>query len=349
MFKKIFLLTLVLTLMVSCSAVLAQETIDAEAEVAAEELGVKEPGIFSWAKNLYWDARALITADPVQKAEFKLKKASSQLLRARQLIKNDPNNTRLQERLNDLSENYENLVEDIDTRLEQFQVNNPDDSRLKDFMDKYVAQRLRHQEILQNLEGRAPEMVREQIQEHREEQLEKFGEVMNKLQTNEELKERLQEAIGNVKDDVVRRVNRLEIIEQIEEKAKPMIKSEIKERINEFRQEQPQVIQQLKNAAGEIKIKAQEKAGEIRQNIQEKQQEIKENWEERKDIREEHQEEIQQIQENIQEENQSFLQRIKERLRLQPQAGEGEINQSPESVQGGGSSGQNALDVNSAE
>lgn len=322
MFKKIslvlFLFVFILTL--SSLAVFAQseqeETAvsDAAAEVAAEELGVSEPGIFSWAKNLFWDAQALVASDPIKKAELKLKKANNQLLRARKLAKEDPNNAKLQAKLEDLNESYEKLTGDIDTRIEQFRAENQESQKLKDFMDKYIAQRLRHQEILEKLEKQVPEAVQEKIKEHREEQLEKFGGVMSKLQTNEELKERLQNAVGNVKDDVIRRANRLEIIERIEQKAAPAIKSEVQSKINEFKQEQSQVIQQLKNKAEEIKIEVREKAADIRQNVQERRREIKENLQKQK-IDKEKPTETEEAIKTIQEENQGFFQKIKKQLR----------------------------------
>lgn len=300
MFKKILLLSLVLTL--SCSVVFAQE-------VAAEELDITEPGLFYWLRNIGWDIQALLTTDPIKKSELKLKKASNQLLRARQLVEKDPDDIRLQERLENLNKSYEDLVDGIDARIEAFRAENQDDAQLKDFMDKYIAQRLRHQEILEKLGEQVPEAVQERIQEHREEQLEKFGDVMSKLQTNEELKERLQEAIGNVKEDITRRLNRFEIIEQIEEKAAPAVRNEIQNRVNEIKQEQPQIIQQLRNKAEELKIMVQERAQDFQEGVQEKTQEYRENWEEREEIREEHQEAIEQ-------ETQSFFQGIKERLQI---------------------------------
>ncbi len=312
MFEKISLL-IVITLALSCSVALAQDTVLDEAldtvltEVNAEELNIEEPGPFSWVRNLIWDTQAFFTADPIKKSEYKLKKASNQLLRARKLVKDDPDDTRLQTKLENLNESYKEAVEGIDVRIEQFRADNPDDSRLKNFMDKYVDQRLRHQEILERLEIQVPEAVQEKIQEHREEQLEKFGDVMGKLQTSEELKGRLQSAIGDVREDIARRVNRLGIIDQIEEKAAPAVKNEIQNRINEFKQSQPQVIQQLRNKAEELKIMIQERAQDFQEGVQERSQEIRENWEAREEIREEHQEDIQQ---------ESFFQRIKEKVQI---------------------------------
>ncbi|MFC1701064.1 DUF5667 domain-containing protein [Patescibacteria group bacterium] len=273
MFKKISLLLLIftMTLGLSCSAVIAQDVveIDEELEVGAEELDIEEPGSFYWFKNLGWSIQAFLTRDPVKKSEILLKKSSFQLLRARQLVKNDPDDDELQEKLDAINEKYKTLIDDINSRIEKFKTDNPEDLHVKNFLEKYTNQQIRHQEILGRLEERVPEAVMERIRVNREEHLEKFGEVMNKLQNKEELKQSLQNALGGVGEKIERKARRMNIIEEVGEEV-----SEIKEKIEEFRQEQPEAIkQQLKIEWKEL----QDKKGVIKDAILEKVRERKMN------------------------------------------------------------------------
>lgn len=287
----LFLFIIAVTLCFSCVAVKAQEsvgetnTVSAESdagvlenaaletaadeqlglEIKAEELNISEPGPFYWLKNLSWDIQALLTKDPIKKSEIKLKKASSQLLRIKNLIEKNPNDSKLQDQLEKINQNYKKTIDDINTRLEKARAENPETPQLKDFLDKYTKQQLLHQEILNNLENKVPEKVMEIIRANRQESLQKFGELMNRLQNKEELKARLKDILENQKESVERRAQNLKIIDELKTKVIP----EIKEKINEFKNENKNIIQSLKAKQEDLRQKKQELLNKLKAKKQE--------------------------------------------------------------------------------
>ena len=234
----------------------AGETIE-EPEIAAEDLDVEEPGPFSWLGDIARDVQIFFTFDPIKKSELQLKKASRQLIRARNTVKEDPDAPKLQARLEKIDGKYQGLIEKINARVENFKAENAETPKLKSFLDKYTDHQLKHQEILKKLEEQVPEEVMEKIGENRERHLEKFGEVMNLLQDKEEFKERLKSSLEDVEESIGQRINRMEIIEELGEKSEP-----IRNKINELKQESQELFQELKT-----------KRQEIRENIQERTQE----------------------------------------------------------------------------
>lgn len=262
-------------------------------EVTAEELEISEPGMFSWFGNIVRNVRIAITRDPIKKSELELKKASEQLLRVRKIVHETPDDPRLQERLEEMDGKYETLIGKINTRIENYKDENPEEPKLKDFLDKYTSQQLKHQEILKRVELNVPEQIMEKIQTNRIIHLEKFGEVMQKLQTKEELKVRLENAVKNVgletsalkagvENLIERRANRAGILEELEEKV-PAIKAQIRE----IKDDSVQLFQELKVKREEIQQNREELKQETREEAQNMMQE---NQEIRQEVREQTQE-----------------------------------------------------------
>jgi len=246
----------------------AGEAIEEETEIAAEDLDVEEPGLFSWFGDIARDIQIFFTFDPIKKSELQLKKASRQLIRARETVREDPDDTKLQERLEKLDGKYQGLVERINARVENFKAENPEALELKNFLDKYTDHQLKHQEILKKLEEQVPEGILGVINDNRERHLEEFGEVMNRLQSEEELKDRLKSGLEDVEESIGQRINRMEIIEELGE-AVPVVK----DKINELKQESRELFQELETKRQEIREEIQERAQEeIQARIQEEAQ-----------------------------------------------------------------------------
>lgn len=237
MSKKIVLsLIIVLALALFSYYALAQE------EVTASDLEVSDSGIFSWIEDIARDIRILITFDPIKKSELQLKKASRQLIRIREIANADPDDPRLQKRVEKFDAKYESLIDKINTRVEEVKAEDTDLPELKSFLDKYADHQLKHQEILTKLEEQVPEDVMEKIRANRERHLEKFGEVMSRLQEKEEFKEQLKAGLEDMREIIQNRVKRMEIIEELGEKSGPAVKAII----NELRQEHQELFRILK-------------------------------------------------------------------------------------------------------
>jgi len=252
MFKKITIYSLIIlfSLTLFSLPVLAEETDGiSNEEVSVEELNIEEPGIVSWFKNTIDSFQLLITRDPIKRSEIELRKASRQIVKAREIVKDNPDDENLQDKLNKIDDKYKESIERINNRIEEFNQENEDSLELKSFLDKYTSQQLLHQEVLMKLEGNVPEMVMEQVKENRQEHLQNFGEVMNKLQNKEEFKEQLQQGIENKEENTERRINHMEMIEELGEISAP----EVRERVMEIKQEKNEVFQELRSKQQEIK------------------------------------------------------------------------------------------------
>jgi len=248
--KKYLIFGLGIAIILSFSAVLAQEM-----EITAKDLDVEEPSQFSWLGNIARDVQIFFTFDPIKKSELQLKKASRQLIKVKKLTMENPDATELQVKLKKIDGKYQGLIEKINTRVENFKIENPEAPKLKNFLDKYTDHQLLHFQILERLEEKVPEKATEIIKQNRQRHLEKFGEAMNRLQNKKEFKERLKTGLESKEQKVEQRVRRMEIIEELGEVSKP----EVIERINEIQQENKELFRELGA-----------KRQEIRKNIQER-------------------------------------------------------------------------------
>jgi len=272
-----------------------------EPEVVASDLEVDEPGTFFWLRDIFREIQIWVAFDPIKKSELHLKKASRQIIRVRKMIKENPDDEELQEKLAELDAKYQQLIERINQRIEDFKAENPDSPKLESFLDKYTEHQLLHQEILEKLEEEVPEKVFEIINRNRERHLERFGEVMNRLQEKEELKERLKEGLGDEDEVIEHQIRRLEIIEELGEKTPA-----VKEIIEEIKEERQELFQELKTLRQEI-----------RENISEFREEAHRLIEELKDSPQARQELIEDIQEKKEqtiEENRGLIEDMRQEL-----------------------------------
>lgn len=220
----------------------------AQEEVTASDLEVSDSGIFSWIQDIARDIQILFTLDPIKKSELQLKKASRQLIRIREIANVDSDDPRLQKRVEKFDAKYESLIDKINTRVEEVKSQDADLPELKSFLDKYADHQLKHQEILLKLEEQVPEDVMVKIRENRERHLEKFGEVMNRLQEKEEFKEQLKAGLEDMQQTIQNRVKRMEIVEELGEKAG----SAVKAMVNEIKQENRELFRTLKAQKQEL-------------------------------------------------------------------------------------------------
>ena len=239
--SKKFVFPLIIFLFLFSFSVLAQEAdIEEDAIVTVEELNIEEPGIISWFKNAADTIQLWMTSDPIKKSEIELRKASRQLVKTRNMVQENFDDVNLQAKLERVNNRYENNIRNINGRIEEFSQNNPEDSKLKSFLNKYSSQQLKHQEILKKLEENVPEDAMIKIQENRQIYLDKFGEVMSKLQDKEEFKESLKNSLES-SQSAIRQVQMMEIIEELGDQAI----LGVKEMVQEMKQENKEFFQNL--------------------------------------------------------------------------------------------------------
>jgi len=96
------------------------------------------------------------------------------------------------------------------------------------FLDKFIQQQTLHQRVLQKLEEQVPTEVAEKIAEAREAYIEKFGEVITRLENKENIQERLENNLQEIKGSEFKDFKNLEILKELEEKVPEEAKEAIR-------------------------------------------------------------------------------------------------------------------------
>ncbi len=236
---KIILIVGLAVLALGASAnVMAQEntaanTSDtADAQIFAQDLGVSDPTLLpdspfyflkEWTRNI----RIVFTLDNVKKAELESKFTNEKLIELKKLAENGVN----PEKIKKATENYRKAVNRVKNAAGKIKDNTENNQEVNKFLEKFTNQQVLQEKILQKLETQVPQEAFEKIKEAREQHLEKFKDVMTKLEENKErVAERLKNALQNGDE------SNPEILEKIKEKMPEKIKeklTEIKEGIVE--------------------------------------------------------------------------------------------------------------------
>jgi len=267
MFKKIIFLLSIALVIATTGIVLAQEATDnattvQEETITAQDLGVGEPTFlpdskFYFLKNWKNTIQSIFTFGQVNKAELNLKIASEKLLEAQKLAEKT-NNPQILEKATEL---YNNQVEKINENIDKFKGTATTSEAISKFLDKYTKQQILHTQILDKLEGKVPTSTMEKIRENTERHLEKFGQVMQKLEDKNQIQERLQTALDSIKDTNLKEIKNLEVLQQIKERFPSSTQQQIQQSIE-------QGLMQLREKLKLMPLKDQEKVSNYLEKIQ---------------------------------------------------------------------------------
>ena len=196
------------------------ETVSLDEDIQPEDLGISEPNILpdspfyflkEWGRNI----QSFFTFDPVKKVELIEKFANEKLIELKKVVEQK----RTGERIEKAVENYQNEVEEAKRLTERIRVRAEESEEVEKFLDKFIQHQALHQRVLQKLEEQVPVESFEKIKEARERHLEKFGEVMIKLEDRmEELRERLEKNLEEIKGSEFKNFKNLEVLKELEEK-----------------------------------------------------------------------------------------------------------------------------------
>jgi len=198
--------------------------------VTAADLGIKEPTILpdSWMYFIQEWKRSLkqaITFNPVKRAELQLRIASERLLEAKKLSEKTNN----QQILDKATKKYNETVDKIKAATDKIKGNVDSNSAIGKFLDKYTQQQILHEKILDKLAGKVATSTLEKIREARDRHLEKFGEVMQKLENKDKIKERLEKNFTEIKGSIFKEIKDIEILQKIASSSPENIKEKINE------------------------------------------------------------------------------------------------------------------------
>lgn len=274
------LLVIIGLMLVSVSSVLGQitsteevapginEDVELDENVEASDLGVSEPTLlpdspFYFLKNWGRGIRIFFTFNSVEKVNLRLRFSAEKLLELRKLAEK----TQDPEILKKAVENYEKENEKIRNRVEKIKEKANENPEVGKFLDKYTKHEILHQKVLEKLEGQVPEDAFQRIEQVRERHLERFGEVMEKLEEKDMIQERLEKNFKEIKGSPFKDLGNLEILKGIEEKAP----EQVKEVIREAREN---IFMNLKNKIEEMGLENQERFKNYVENIQESEEKI---------------------------------------------------------------------------
>lgn len=237
---KFFVLSVVLVfgfaLMVSAQETIGEEPSEQALEevaldetVEAEDLEITEPTLlpdspFYFLKTWRRGIRSFFTFGRVNKANLRLRYASEKLLEARKLAEKvkDP------EIIKKAAANYDREVGKIKAATDRIRETATESPKVGKFLDKFTKHQVLHQKVLEKLEEQVPAEAFEKIRESREKHLERFGEVMEKLEEKPRIAERLEKNLEALKGSEFKNFKNLEILKRLEEKAPEETKEAIR-------------------------------------------------------------------------------------------------------------------------
>ncbi len=208
----------------------AQQYIDLDENIQPADLGVSSPTIlpdspFYFFKNLGRNIQSFFTFDPVAKTELKEKFSNEKLIELKAMIERKKSTQAIQSAI----ENYEDEVKTVKTFAERIRATAQENEEVGKFLDKYTQHQVLHQTILQKLEEQVSEEVYAKILETREQHLEQFGEVMQKLEAKEKITERLEKNLKEIKGSDFKEFKNLELLESLKEKLPEEVQQKVEE------------------------------------------------------------------------------------------------------------------------
>lgn len=249
----------------------ANQAVNIDENIQAKDLGVTEPTIlptspFYFLKSLSRNIQSLITLDPVKKAELKEKFANEKLIEAKKVIESGATKQAIEKAIN----NYQKETSEVQKAVEKIKTTAETSVQTGKFLDKFIQQQTLQQQILQKLETQVPTSTLEKIKEAREQHLEKFGQVMTKLEDKAKIQERLEKNLEEIKGSDFKDFKNLEVLKNLETKVSTTVKEAIQKA-------QETSLNKLQEKLGEMSPEEQERFKEYIEKIngdKEKQMEI---------------------------------------------------------------------------
>jgi hypothetical protein len=194
---------LLLILIIVCVPFFLVTDVSAETEetqTSAQELGVSNPTLlpnnpFYFLKEWGRGIQSFFTFGSLKKAELQQKFSNERLVELEKLVENGTIKSEILERA---AEKYGVTMDKIKDLIDKVEDTTDSSDNVNKFLEKFTDQQMLHERILLKLQTHVSDGALEKIEQARERHMEKFGEVMQKLEANQErLQERIQNASKN--------------------------------------------------------------------------------------------------------------------------------------------------------
>jgi hypothetical protein len=209
----------------------AQQEVNLDEDVQPADLEVGQPTIlpdnpFYFFKNLGRNIQSLFIFDPITKAELRQKFADEKLMELKEMIQRKKSVQAIKR----ATENYEGEIETVKKMTERVRENAQENEEIGKFLDKYVQHNALHNRVLQKLETQVPEEVFEKIQQTKNDHLDRFRDVMLKLEDKDKIPERLENNLEAIKGGNFKDFKNLEILDDLKERLPEDIRDGIEEK-----------------------------------------------------------------------------------------------------------------------
>ena len=238
--KKLLLLSFTMVFCLSlASFALAQDSVSNSAltdedpmslgvaeEITASELGVKEdPALlpsnpFYFLKNFGRAVQSTLTFNPEKKAELKLKEASTRLWEAKKMAEKNPNDEKVQALIEKSHLKYQKLMQKAHEKIKKMKENG-DSERVDRLLEKVTDKQFKQQklfDLVKNKMGNLSEEEMERLKQIKEQALERYGNLMEKVEDRDKVKERLDRVLEDQNGDKLKYIKDLEIMERLGDK-----------------------------------------------------------------------------------------------------------------------------------
>ncbi|MBI4359023.1 MAG: hypothetical protein HY577_00305 [Candidatus Nealsonbacteria bacterium] len=210
-------------------------------QITAQDLGVAVPRLlpdspFYFFKNLQRNLGLILTFDPVKKADLRQKMLDEKLVELDRLAEKTQN-VELIQKANDEAQKE---MEKLKTQVEKFKETAQDNPAVDKFMQKFVEHGILQQKLLEKLETKVPAQAMEKIETARQRQLQRFGEVMTKLEVKEKIAETVNQALEKQPGNEFKSLKDLQFLRSLEDK----LPSQAREALNQVQEKKMEQVQQ---------------------------------------------------------------------------------------------------------
>lgn len=185
--------------------------------ITADDLEVSDPTLlpdssFYFLKNWQRGVQSFFTFNGAKKAELKLRFANEKLLEVEKLVEKSSDEFIVEEAI----ANYEEELEETEVLAQTLE--DGTDANTDKFLDKFADFQIKRQKLIDKLVKKLPEQAQEQVAEVHEKSLERFADVISRLDTPERLQERFDAIEEKQEGSKYKHFKNLEVLIRIEEK-----------------------------------------------------------------------------------------------------------------------------------
>lgn len=223
--KQLLFITMAALFMGASLGALAQET-SSLPEVSASDLGVAEPRIlpdspFYFLKNWARGIQSFITRDPVKKADLEEQFLNEKLVELKKMVELGKD----KDKTDKAAEIVKAALEKVKSRIDQIKETAGTSDQVNSFLDKFTQQGLLQQRVLEKLANQVPAQAMEKIEQARQEHLQKFGQVMEKLEDTTKVTDRLKRALNSQPTNELKPLQDLQILKEVSAKLPVKLKN----------------------------------------------------------------------------------------------------------------------------